>query len=144
MWRSNQNLPSINIWLSFSFKGKYLPAVDIVAIWVNSKDKHWNVRHGADVNELLHGVENVSFINEKVENALNRIANGIHDQTDCEHFQWASIPNDSVGVRCPRPMEYWFEWEQMWPVEMKQLKINGVHYHLLVERCEGARQEYLQ
>lgn len=56
-----------------------LPSVDIKAVWVDSKDKHGNIWHRTDVDELLDGIQDVSFIKQKVEGTLNRITYGVNN-----------------------------------------------------------------
>lgn len=96
--------------------------MDVIAVRIVGKQNHRNVGHRANVDELLHGIDDVPFVDQEIKSALNGIANGVHDNADGQHLQRAAIPDDAVGVQCPRPVENRFEREHVHPVKAENLE----------------------
>lgn len=65
----------------------FSPPMNVIAVRVDCKNEHGNVRHGTDVNELLNGIEDIPLVQKKAKSSLNGIASGINDKSNRKHLQ---------------------------------------------------------
>lgn len=80
-------------------------AMHVVAVRIVREYEDRNIRHRAHIDKLLDHIADVSFVKEKIANALNDIARCVDDNSRGKHFQWFAISLGTIGFRCPRPME---------------------------------------